>query len=1223
MKLSLVLVVSAFLFCNGELDGSNHNTNLPKVESKLDEILNELEEVEDFDENTVMYTSIDREVKSKLADVWNELEEVEDVLDEDNIIYTGFDRENTSNGESNFLQSEATEIDEEYPEDHEVHTGKYKSNLTDFLKTDPSEEELLAFLNITSKGRRLASLSGALASATRAKNSNVGVGSRRSASWEMRNHVRANVVRVMAGTCRRTDGWNCNQDLSPQKTTCGVGFCTADTKGCVLFVGDILLDVVDIMSNFFPPGKALGLVKKVVKIGAKTAVREAKEAAIKKGVQEMAGEMLESIAKTFSKEEVAKSLFTNTGTAQFVWLADRALSTAAEELAIAKIAQDLDYSNPKSSLAKGGLTSEQEAREVYAIMADMDPSGVFSLANKLFLGATCKENKLTEKTCQFGGNPYSTRDANKKCCAGVCTTARRSLRQLDSRKLQRGRGGPSKGASGKPAFGKVQDKYGKDIDYDRWDSTCCNEDGSDGCLGTEGIKLVTYPTDFMDAQLNYPAELGKTSGLYFEIPPTSRTIFQELFDNFDHSTSCHTDWSDLLRRLGCMDENNVYSPQRLEHGKRNACTWTAVEYFERCEINPFGPQGNPHQVRQCRDGKTIWKGKLLMFSNWKGRKFGYEPTSSDWESGDNIVPITHCCPDSGYEPPTPTMSYCSNNPWWAYRMLNCDWVKKNPFRRCDVKSSHGGVAASDTSKGCNKYCRASCRDKPADEPNVGLRIEGYNGWGENFNEYFLIPNGSWALTLWNELELEPAEALASNGQKYDVYDLQHCRNGDQLYTGLMVVYGGNNGKFGRYFENGAQNWLDGDVVIPVGFDYHCKDTVHNLPKGTWQPVTVITPTHPPTNKPTNKPPTHQPTLAPTSDPTKVPTLYPTGAPDNPPYGVRILASTGYSTNARPWPDQNNVLAGNYYCVDYRYRYDTYREMCLDSWLDQDRAGASNPRERITQCRNGEKVWEGLVYAKPNWCTRPVDYSEFQNARFQDGDVIIQSWRGNCADTLIDSGVQRCPRTEPTPSRIATTSPPTRSPTPAPQSSFENTSYQVSFSRTSGVFVYFDADGKQKFESIFNVVFTTDWQGANVKHCRDGTELGNEKWVWFKDNGNYPNGQCQSCSNLESADYFTATNQSCFRNPVTQKVSFSYNQYSTFFCDADQKQNFESIFNVVFTSHYRSTSVKHCRHDGTELGNDRNVWFKDKRYGSTEGKFSCYNCIHMELTDYFTATDQSC
>ena len=73
-------------------------------------------------------------------------------------------------------------------------------------------------------------------------------------------------------------------------------------------------------------------------------------------------------------------------------------------------------------------------------------------------------------------------------------------------------------------------------------------------------------------------------------------------------------------------------------------------------------------------------------------------------------------------------------------MIRCDWVGKNPYHRCEAKSSHG-VLASDPTKGCRDACQ--CRNKPSIEPDVGGRVEGVALWGSKPHAYFLIKRGTW------------------------------------------------------------------------------------------------------------------------------------------------------------------------------------------------------------------------------------------------------------------------------------------------------------------------------------------------------------------------------------------------------------------------------------------------------------------------------------------------
>ena len=113
---------------------------------------------------------------------------------------------------------------------------------------------------------------------------------------------------------------------------------------------------------------------------------------------------------------------------------------------------------------------------------------------------------------------------------------------------------------------------------------------------------------------------------------------------------------------------------------------------------------------------------------------------------------------------------------------------------------------------------------------------------------------------------------------HEVYGVQHCRDGISLFNGFIVVNDESEGLVGRYAanENRPNSWLDGDVVIAVGGDFNCRDTLHTGSKATFTP--------------TNAPVTLAPTKNPTEKPSEHPTSAPTVAPGIPPYGVRIIAS---------------------------------------------------------------------------------------------------------------------------------------------------------------------------------------------------------------------------------------------------------------------------------------------------------------------------------------------
>ena len=237
---------------------------------------------------------------------------------------------------------------------------------------------------------------------------------------------------------------------------------------------------------------------------------------------------------------------------------------------------------------------------------------------------------------------------------------------------------------------------------------------------------------------------------------------------------------------------------------------------------------------------------------------------------------------------------------------------------------------------------------------------------------------------------------------HEVYGVQHCRDGISLFNGFIVVNDESEGLVGRYAanENRPNSWLDGDVVIAVGGDFNCRDTLHTGSKATFTP--------------TNAPVTLAPTKNPTEKPSEHPTSAPTVAPGIPPYGVRIIASKD-SLYGRPQPNPRGIRTGPYFCVDEFYRNDKFREMCLDSAQDQKDKGNRYQPIEIKLCRRGVEIWQGKIkWPLENWCA--VDYEYRFPTTYQDGDVIITSTedcKRTSSKTIGSLGHgQKCSKTAP-------------------------------------------------------------------------------------------------------------------------------------------------------------------------------------------------------------------
>lgn len=315
-----------------------------------------------------------------------------------------------------FVKADGAETSKE---DHLQETNNDEINLAlkgtsitkDAIQIIPNTDEQVAYFNMTTTThRKLISLSEAK---QRAEQSKGYKGLRKYGSYNMKNHLRGGLIKILGGsTCKKTGDFNCEADYSPLKTNCNLGisnFCAENTKACVLHVVDIALDVLDILSNFFPPAKVLKAVKTIAKVGTKGVgrmVTKAKQAVMDKVKKEVMADMIESVAKKFSKEELAKTFLANNMDSSIVWVVNLGVAEAVEELATGQVVKEfskLKGPHGKSNLAKEGLTRQEEEREALNLLAEFDPTGVFSVLNKLFLGPKCNEKMLHKKQCKFGG----------------------------------------------------------------------------------------------------------------------------------------------------------------------------------------------------------------------------------------------------------------------------------------------------------------------------------------------------------------------------------------------------------------------------------------------------------------------------------------------------------------------------------------------------------------------------------------------------------------------------------------------------------------------------------------------------------------------------------------------------------------------------------------------------------------------------------------------------
>ena len=290
--------------------------------------------------------------------------------------------------------------------------------ITQKTETQSTGYEEVTYLNMTTdRHRKLRDITQAAAKAQYAANMG-DKGLRTYGSWSLKNHVKGNLVKILGGqTCRKSGDFDCKAEYSPLQTNCNLvisNFCADSTKACAVFVVDIALSILDILSNFFPPAKAIKALKGVYKLskqGANAMVKKAKEAIVDKVRKEARDEIMESVAKKFSREAIATKFVQNNVDSSITWLIDNAVEEATDELALATVTKNLKYEHSKVKLGKNDQTRQEEERAVLELFAEMDPTGVFTIANQLFLGPNCNERKLLKKDCQFGGTMDRENDA--------------------------------------------------------------------------------------------------------------------------------------------------------------------------------------------------------------------------------------------------------------------------------------------------------------------------------------------------------------------------------------------------------------------------------------------------------------------------------------------------------------------------------------------------------------------------------------------------------------------------------------------------------------------------------------------------------------------------------------------------------------------------------------------------------------------------------------------
>jgi len=667
----------------------------------------------------------------------------------------------------------------------------------------------------------------------------------RKAGGKFSKYLRDQILRYASANCRRTNGFKCSHPRSAFTETCGDFCVNGGAWGCFGLVLDIAVASFDIVSNFVPVGKVFTAAKmankarKIARSGG-TGLRAAQEAA-EKARKEIAKEFYQNMRDLFMEKTYVWTFIENTalgqtGQASYVQdevlkiFLDEAIEEACEDLATAHMYQmakddDMEAWEKKKvedveknsaytehNIHSGnprfkdfdGMTREEELAEFRSIMADIDPTGVINLVNK-FMGPTCDERLLAEPyPCKFT-IPWPKED---DCCAGISAERGRFWHNGNLHVL------------------------------------CNNVDGTDSCRKDKFTTLTAYTETFVDAQLDfYASDLGgSTKGLYFQI--SSKSDFESMFPDKGY---CHVFYDEKYK--DCSTENGydmkgfckiIYGAQETHDGE------FIPGYLQMC-LQPT----RLYKVRQCRNKYLVWEGDIRIFEKDNGQLIGrrssYSATNFEWETGDVIVPWEACCPeekDSYKIPARRQLGSCEDNINWESKGLGCDWVAKNPARRCHLTNTYG-VRADDKTDGCRNACECKWRNRPNDEPVLGARVEAHVKWGSENGVYFKLAS-TWAQTAWNIMGLSTdqyAYVEAMSNSVHKLVDVQQCRNGMHYWSGVARLFTGDNVMFGRWDSNFKKSdWHDGDVILPPGFP--CRDTDHDLKKGI---------DHVPTDQPSMQP----------------------------------------------------------------------------------------------------------------------------------------------------------------------------------------------------------------------------------------------------------------------------------------------------------------------------------------------------------------------------------
>ena len=304
---------------------------------------------------------------------------------------------------------------------------------------------------------------------------------------------------------------------------------------------------------------------------------------------------------------------------------------------------------------------------------------------------------------------------------------------------------------------------------------CNHPNGDDSCPVIPGVKVRAHYTTFIDASLDFNRHDigGSTKGMYFIISNDLQSDWNKYFPKFSEHTFCNM--FEDIKYKECASakygfgesEENCHESSACRHKRRSCIASFQFLYLKNC-MEPLGYDFNL-EVKQCRRGVKIWQGNIIMYKGkfegkdmeWHGRRFANDLEDYEWETGDTIIPHDSCCSGNldDYIVPMKTLGTCENNPDWETDLFGCDWVARHPPYRCDKKNPFG-ISAYDACKGA---CDSDCNQKtPDEEPKYGVRVDGYEEWGNAKGTYFLVYEGWRKSMLLNRLIKAELHSLCAN-----------------------------------------------------------------------------------------------------------------------------------------------------------------------------------------------------------------------------------------------------------------------------------------------------------------------------------------------------------------------------------------------------------------------------------------------------------------------------